>query len=313
MEINLSIFNSNYKEWVGATVLRVAWVVAFVLITFVGDRAGGAILSYLLLSSQARYSLMYHGQLSKEILFIGNSRGLHSFYQPAVEAETQFTALNLSYNAMTTDLAEAVLEDYYQLNKKPELIVIEVSMVASIENSTALFMPYTLTSENLARLLREQSPGNSVACRISHLYCLNSELTLRTLYYLNRPDQNWVNRYEITEALIDTTNVMKPERLKTLPDKIEILKQIVQHAKAQGIAVRLVLAPYLPAYADHISNLDQWLAHVESELGLEVLNYASAVRAKHGFADRVHLNEQGSRLFLDVLLRDGFFDPIRKK
>jgi hypothetical protein len=41
---------------------------------------------------------------------------------------------------------------------------------------------------------------------------------------------------------------------------------------------------------------------------VKVLNYATAVSDHDAYADRVHLNEEGSRRFLQILHRDGVLD-----
>ena len=287
---------------------RILWVAVFILVAFIGDRAGGMILSELLLSSQGRYSALYRGGMTKDVVFTGNSRGVHSFYAPAIAKAAGLSAFNISYNSLTPQLAAALFADYLEHNAIPKMVVIEVSMLAQDENRSALFTPYALQSANLAKLIRERNPESGTACRISHLYCFNSELFLRTLYYLNGSDQAWVNRYQMSDWLARATSEMDPFTLPILPGNFAALQRLIESAEAHGVTVKLVMAPYVPTYASNIQNLDSWIARVEAESGYPVLNYALAVEDLQGFADRQHLNKDGSLLFLEKMLVDGFFD-----
>ena len=94
-------------------------------------------------------------------------------------------------------------------------------------------------------------------------------------------------------------------RLPT-PENLAALNRMIQALRRRGVEVRLVLAPYCPAP----SNMGEFAQIVERSSGLPVWNYSGAVRDPELFADKVHLNERGSRALLALMTRDGFFVVI---
>jgi len=83
----------------------------------------------------------------------------------------------------------------------------------------------------------------------------------------------------------------------------EALSRIVTMLRSRGIEVRLVIAPY-----HHSVNVD--LHEILRDIRMHVpdapvLNYADAIENYEYFADGVHMNMNGSEVFLQMLLRDG--------
>jgi hypothetical protein len=76
---------------------------------------------------------------------------------------------------------------------------------------------------------------------------------------------------------------------------------------ARGIDVKLVIAPYHPSVMVDMNEIVQGVErHVP---GARVLNYADAIPESRYFADGVHMNADGSDLFLRMLVRDGVTQP----
>ena len=73
----------------------------------------------------------------------------------------------------------------------------------------------------------------------------------------------------------------------------------------EGIDVQLVYAPYLPAYAEKIENLDALLAELSQSLGQQVQDFSRSLSDTDDFADRLHMNPQGARKFTQQLLDRG--------
>ena len=122
-----------------------------------------------------------------------------------------------------------------------------------------------------------------------------------------RGDQDWIHRDSMPPALRVPGRAW---RLRPLPEQVDALVRMVRLLQQRGIEVRLVIAPY--AQVRPPSNVAQYAALLERRTGLRVWNYAAAIDDLDGFADRVHLNERGSRALIAMLVRDGAFGMARR-
>ena len=283
------------------------WLAALAIVALVGDRVAALGLEQLVLRSQLRFSRLYRGGMNNDLVIIGNSRGVNGFYAPLIQQRTGARTLNLSYNGMSAIAAEAVLDDYLDHNARPRLIVFEVTNVYSNEDALKDLALFRFASPRLAALQREYHPRVAAACRVSHLIAFNNELFLRSLYYFRSTDQDWVNRGHIDAALLASADTMHPVALALPPPNVAALVRSVSRARRDGIAVELVVTPFLPAYRARLANFPQWKASLQESLGAPILDYSSAVSDDRDFGDRLHLNFAGSRVLLDRLMTDGVF------
>src|SRR5690606_27699493 len=105
------------------------WGVVFLSVLFISDRLLGYVLGEVSNKSSFRFSRLYGGDAGADILILGNSRGVNSFYQPDLENELGKKVFNMSYNGLRIDIARVLFEDYLALNQKPSMVVIEASML----------------------------------------------------------------------------------------------------------------------------------------------------------------------------------------
>lgn len=298
----------------GAQFLR--WAAALVVLAFVGDRILAAGCRHLLLDSQQRFSVMYRGGVPPgSVLVVGDSRGVNSVYAPAASAVAGRLVFNLSYNGMSTEVAEAVVSDCLDLNPRPALVVIEVTSLAQTPDLINEMKSYAGASPRLSRLLARVAPEAAAAMHVTHLFRYDTEMFLRSLYYLDRSDQDWINRYTIsagTRALART----EPEwSLRATPTNLRSLGRMTAQLRARGIPYRLFVGPYLPAHAKHWANADSFVRTVEGVVDHRdtVWNYSGAVPETSAsgvsFSDRLHLNITGGLELLRQLQHDCFFDP----
>lgn len=290
------------KPWV--------WPIALLVLVFAGDRGLASALEHLTLSSQQRYSLVYRGGQKNDILVLGDSRGVNGFYSPVIQERTGLRALNLSYNGMSTECAEAVLLDYLDHNSAPFLVVLEITNLGVESNLLTELKLFGGRSARIESLVALRYPQTHLATRVFHLFRFNGEMLLRALNYLRKSDQDWINRYRISPAILEAA-ARAPERsAASLPHNLASLQRIVADLKRRNIEVRLVISPYLPAYLPRIRDLDEWALKVEQELGgsVRVRNDASQLSDVALFADRLHLNEAGGRAYLDQLFDADFFN-----
>lgn len=287
---------------------RIAWIIIFLATSLVGDRVIASLLDKVVLQSQFRFSLLYKGGQQYDMLILGNSRGVTSFYAPAIQETTGKTVLNLSYNGMSVALAETLFMDYLDRNEKPKLLILEISNVRDKNDLLNELKLYATHSERMAKLLRKTNPRVAFWTEASHAFQFNGEMFLRTLYYLNASDQSWINRYHISPALIQSVQPGQQQELSSLSVNLEALRRIIDTAKQKGVVIRLVVGPYLPEYRQRLSNFSDRIKNVQTIVpDVPIWDYSIAVETISAFADRFHLNYQGSLLFLKRLETDGFF------
>ncbi len=295
---------------------KIYWILALVALAFIGDRLGGLILKKAAEASQFRYSRLYNGSASAEILLVGNSRGL-IFYQPYIEEITGKNTFNTSYNGMPIDLSRVFVDDYLQKYPKVEKMILDITMCDRINDQLiAGFNFYTPYSKRLSKLIEEKQETMYYGAQFSHLFRYNGEIFLRSLKYtVGGDDEDWLTDRVMNDYI--TQNVVKeaPYSLnyknrndKADTDSLYILDQLallVANAKSKEIEVHLVINPYYPPFADKIINLDSMKMDVEKLTGLKVKDYSKAVTDPKAYSDYQHLNKYGSRLYLDLLKKDG--------
>jgi len=281
----------------------VIWILALVTVTIAGDHLLAWGLEQVLVRSQFRYSRLYRGGNNAEILVLGDSRGVHSFYAPAIEELTGVRALNLSYNSMSPRIAEAILLDYLERNRAPKIVIIEVTCMHVTGTLTSELRTYASLSPRLAALYAEQHPVAARAARLFRLFPLNSEFFLEALHYMRRSDQDWIHHDVMPASL-------RAQRgggwnIQPRPENVDALVRIVRVLRERGIEPRLIIAPYggegVPVNLELVADV------IGSRTGVRVSNYGGAIADLDDFADHVHLNERGSRVFLSLMQRDGVF------
>ena len=317
---------------------KLYWVFIIIILFFAGDRLFGWVLKQLTEKSQFRYSRLYQGKAQADILLVGNSRGL-IFYQPHIEKITGKKTFNISYNGMPMNLAEVLVKDYLEKYPAPKQMILDVSMCDRL-NKTLItgFNLYTPYSQRMYDLVHLNDTTSAVAGKVFHIYRYNSEIFQRSMFYLNKSDEDWLLDRVINDAMVTGITNYKPDTIKIVqrdtirPEdrkerlfksmvnnltssrngEVEYVKGVMEHlastvefAKAKGVDVQLIINPYYPPYLDKLVNLDQLKAAAEKATGMKVHDYSRAVTDRAGFGDYQHLNKAGGCIFLDKLKADG--------
>ena len=292
------------------------WVFAFLLLAFAGDRAIGYYFSKMTQNSQFRFSKLYNSNDSADIVFLGNSRGL-TFYLPAAESVSQKKCVNLSYNGMPADLSKNLFFDYLDHHPKPETVVIDVTMCDrdndALKQGFLLFIPY---SKRLDTLIRGINPSENknigkkimLGSTISHLYRYNNELFQRVLFHRNKTDKDIINDRVISELAANDT-AFKSYQVRMFKERVADLKEIIDTARARNIAVKLVINPYYPAFADVVR--DSFLAplktYVEQQTQMSVSDFSKSLNIRDEFGDYQHANKKGSEHYVSILNENNIF------
>jgi hypothetical protein len=287
-------------------------IAAIIAVFFIGDRAGGLVMDQLLERSPQRFCRVYAGTFNAEIVCLGNSRGMFTLAAPAITKATGRRAANISYNGMTVQIARAMFADYLAHDRMPKLLVIEASFVSTATDRglVAEYKPFWNESPGLRALGEKYCPDEARACMLTWLYRYNSELSLRSLFFLARGqgDQSPTMSGAISAKLLEEVEQSASVELNVDAEEMAALKSLVEEARAAGIEVKLVFAPYLPAYADKISNLAAVMQQISAETRTEVVDLTHAISDPNKFADRVHLNSEGVAEVTKLLIERGVFN-----
>lgn len=284
----------------------VIWLVALVAVVIAGDHLLAWMLHRVVLRSQFRYSRLYRGGNHADVIVLGDSRGAHSFYAPAMEELTRQRVLNLSNNSMSPCIAEALLLDYLDHNPPPRMVVLEVTGAIVSDVLIGALPAFAGLSPRLQAMYAERFPVEAVAGSVFKLLPLNSDLYFEVLRFMRRTDQDSILRTAMPAAL---GRKRTPWRLVPRVENVAALARMVRLLRRRGIEVRLVVTPYAPANVP--ANVPGFLRLLTKRVQAPVWNYAGAITDLDAFADGVHLNERGSRELLKILHRDGFFGMAR--
>jgi len=286
-------------------VKKIYWVFIVIILFFAGDRLFGWVLKQLTEKSQFRYTRLYQGKAESDILLVGNSRGL-IFYQPYLEKISNKKTFNISYNGMPIDLAEVLVKDYLDNYPAPKKMILDVSMCDRLNGSLISgFNLYTPYSPRMYELIRKNDKEGAIAGKLFHLYRYNSEIFQRSMFYLNKTDEDWLLDRVINDAMVAGIDNYITDTIKIEKGVMEHLATTVNFAKSKGVDVQLVINPYYPPYLDKLANLDQLKLQAERATGMKVHDYSRSVTDRDGFGDYQHLNKAGSQIFLDKLKADG--------
>jgi len=268
----------------------------------------------LSLRSQMRFSRMYAGDAEADVVIIGNSRGVNGFYAPGIEKKLGAKAFNLSYNGMSMVIAKDILLDYLDRHDPPKLVVAEVSNVNVKNDLYKNLKLYVGESDRLQTALKEEQTEIYYAQSLCHLYRFNSEYFLRVLYHMNKSDQAWINRYKVKDSFLKS---YKADKAKIYENKheagLKALQEIMTVCKEKNIQLKLVLAPYLPAYMtdENRAIFSGFLQGITQETGMGVYDFSSALQDPKYFADPVHSNVEGAEQLLDKMVQVGIFEGLK--
>ncbi len=281
---------------------------------FAADRVLAYGLQTLLDQANTRFSKLYSGGMDADIVVMGNSRAVNAFFAPEIEKQLDKSVFHLAYNGMSMTVAEVLFRDYLERNEKPEMLLLEITNVygtARLFNDLKLFMG---KSDRLQESIADYNKPLAVACQVSNLYRFNSEMYFRSLYYIDRSDQSWINTGQVDAEYAQNYTVSQEDKdTKLFPtdnDNWEALLRIVELCRDEGISLRLVATPYLPAFRNGITDFDTWVADFRVALPGDVRFYdlSESLTSNEYFADVLHINRSGSVLLLEEMIEEGVFE-----
>lgn len=277
---------------------RALAVAGFLALLIAGDQGCGRLLQRAVDGSQFRFSTLYRGDIDADIVVVGNSRAVASLPPRLIAERTGRSTYSIAYNGLNPELSVALIADLVDRNRKPKMIIAEASFVASKPEPVSDFKVYIGRSPRLRAILERHTPELALAARGSRLFRVNAEFFYRALYYRSRSDQGWSNRGRMSAARLRAVIAADAEPFALYPENLPHLRALIELCQRQGIELRLIVAPFLPATRDRLA-IDAWLAELGRHARFE--DYSSALDDPAQFADRIHTNERGAAALVDRL------------
>jgi len=287
---------------------KAAWIISFLLVVFAGDRLMGWYFKKQVSNSQFRYSKLYRGDATADIMVIGNSRGLN-IYLPSIEALTAKKAISLCYNGMPGDLASVLTRDYIDRYPSVKTVIIELCMVEMPDEQLLPgFASYMQYSPRIDSLIRSKFYQTWFTSKISHLYQYNNEVFQRAIYYKNRSDNDWTSDRSMSEKLVKEVGRYGME-FHADANQLQHIKTITDYCRSRSIEVKLVIAPFFPGFV--VKNIDLLKSKTEMITGCKVYDYSTVLQNSASFSDYLHMNVRGCKEFVQILDKDGFLAPAQ--
>ncbi|WPV64465.1 hypothetical protein [Chitinophaga sp. LS1] len=204
--------------------------------------------------------------------------------------------INLGFNGMNYQTIKALINDINAKQSNANLLIEITSLLEDKEddnyayymgNSPFMHVQYKNTKYEYLHLMR-----------------LNNELFLRNIYYLRKSDADWVNKYTISENLIEETRTLalNDTTLGNRPLLIERMQNIVATCNQHNNKAVFFLAPYYPEY---LKKLTQYPALIDTIQSLHTFTFHDLNTLQiptNGFSDRIHTNVTSSLQISDYLL-----------
>ncbi len=294
-------------------------IVVFILIVAIADRGLGHILSKLYFNQKKGdiHSLNFVlSECNADILIFGNSRAQHHYNSGLISS-----ALKMScYNA-GQDGGHCILFPYAQIKiiterYTPKMIILEFSGINNFPGAydrLSIILPYYKEFPQIRPLVLLRSPFERIKL-MSSIYPFNSDLIDMIRFHTNLQED--INGYIPLKTRLNT-DLLKEEpeivrlsetrKLVADANMADALENIINLCQKKNISLFIITSPNFHSVKEKQSPLPP-----AAEVAMDIIrrnhaNYldfsSSPVFTGHPewFADKVHLNEEGARIFSNMV------------
>ncbi len=293
------------------------YILVIILIFFTGDRIFSHFLANIIQSSGTKFSTVYKGKQENNVILLGNSRSDSSFCPPDIASLTSLKTFQLGHKGMSTNIAEVFWRDYIDLNKKPDILLMDITNITDDDKLLYDLKAYSHWSDRMKSLLKKLDETAYYTSLLSNLYLWNGEVLFRSLYFKNRTDQKKCLQSKRVVEPATALNMTKKSESEFIIKKenLNALQRIVKDSINVGIKVVLVFPPLHPEFARNKKSYIQSLINTtQLKIGndIQILDYSMVIQDTNAFKDIGHLNNFGSKLLLNKMIADGVFETSKK-
>lgn len=285
------------------------------LAVFVLDHVASIVLGELIDRSNFRYVRVSKIQ-SNDYVILGNSRGVNSVNEKYSKNTLDEKVINLSHNGLTPKIINALLLDLgdnevfkeskfiielssfigweeidYPIQCIPNLIIKENEEVSNI------LLPFRKYFPTINQTYQEIFPLNEFLYLLNY----NNEGFLRSLYYLNSADDEWINKKTIDNSLVKYYSNLKCIQISFDKDNFE---RILKSASDKNLDLVFFMAPWHPAYKEKFINYEMIMDLITKEYHVDVIRMDNLTIDRTFFADGIHTNINGSKFLSEELFKN---------
>ena len=280
------------------------------LIMFVIDRAGGALMAYYFekepLGDAAAFSHAIESP-KEDILIYGSSRALHTYEPRVFQQSTGYSCFNCGRNASTIIYHSAIISSaLHQPGHKPKAIILdltpkELSWRSGEDGNDILagmILPYVEKNKQFEAMAKDLFPKELMKAKVSKLYPYNSMILSIIRNYSKQANDNIQGFQPLHGSKVDKAPpsiAMNAEIDSYAKEKLEyFIKSVTdQHIPLFVIVSPIYLQPYPETESMKISK--QILA--KYNVPLWDYEFDTAYVQQPLFYDNVHMNTRGSEKF----------------
>ncbi|WP_147678598.1 hypothetical protein [Algibacter pacificus] len=265
---------------------------------FILDRASS-------LEYDKRLEMLMEGEINKELLVFGSSRGSGNILAAQLEKETGFSSYNLSYQAANLLYQEFILKTVIAYNNPPKKIVMAIDNPAEFNGNTGM----RFRNDRLFPL----SKYNYIN---SELINQDKRTVLSKLLYIDRVSTNMFKTTKVNPPSLNPFEscgsrpiILKPKGelvySKVLPDYsihvetasyIQAFKNMQSICKKNNIQIIFVFPPNFMVFNSNFYNRFKQLMFPENKVFVyDTLN--PAYKNDRYFYDVSHLTKDGAKIF----------------
>ncbi|NJX15045.1 hypothetical protein [Tamlana crocina] len=263
-----------------------------------------------------RLEMLLKGQINKDIIVLGSSRGAGNILAGQLEKETGMSAYNLSYQGANINFQHFIFKTLLNFNKKPKCVFITIDNSSQFANVGSLkyrkdaLQP--LTKYNYINSQLVEQGVNNILSHVFFLGRLNSTHFKKEVFV---PSLNPLDAYgtmAITKNKskdLEYSEIGKPyDRTFEKNEKIEAFKGIQNICASKNINLVFVFCPNFGVF--NKSFYQRFTEMVQPENHVFVYDSLNeAYSNKKYFYDESHLTKQGATIFTSELVR--FLNGIR--
>lgn len=263
---------------------------------FVFDRGLAAMMRGILLASDYRISRVYSGSIDADVVLVGNSRAAHMIDTQQLSALTCSKVFNLGVDGIDAMTEAAIVQDYLDRNRRPGLMIFEMSNARVDEPSVAAeFSPFISFSDRLRQRIAADGEW-TVAHDVFHLYAFNSPKWWRAAVTWFAPiDQIDPPSYGQLNPRLAEKMVQRSE-WRVGDGQMAAIGDAMRYALKGETRVVATMAPYhVSAFGGDPRLQAQYADSIYSRVpeGVVVADFSMSFPGHERFADRVHINKAG--------------------
>lgn len=200
-----------------------------------------------------RLEAVINGNMNKDLLVLGSSRGAGNIIASQIEKETQLTSYNLSYPGSNVMFHEFILKSLLQFNKAPKTIVFSIdNPYEFIPEKSLLFRLDRLYPLSKYNFINQELIAQEERNVLSKAFCLaRLNKASFSLQPVSKPIENpflpcgsmpFIKK--ISSSKMEFIKTIAPYDTQTeLPEKLQAFKNIQTICKENNIQLIFVFSP----------------------------------------------------------------------